>query len=383
MRLNQHLNLCLQGAALALALTGPAAVRAQELVVPIGLSSPLSGPQSGNGQDNLAGAQLAVNEVNARKLSVGGRPLRLKLQAEDDQADPRQGVAVAQKLVDSGVKFVVGPYNSGVTMPASRVYDQGGVVVATVSSNPKITQQGFARLFRVGAADTALGVKMALYAAKELKLQRVAVIDDRSAYGQGLAQEFSNAAKANGLQVVKSEYVSGQATDFTPVLTSIKATRPDAIFFGGYSAQAGPMARQMKQLGITAKLLGGDGLCSSETAKLAGGDAVGENVWCTQGGAMIQRASEGQAFVQAYRAANHQRDPLTYAVNFYDAVHLIAQAMQKAGSTDPAKVAEAMQKGSYKGAAGTYEFDAQRDLKSSPVTVFTFKGGQPSAVTSY
>ncbi|MBQ1766878.1 MAG: branched-chain amino acid ABC transporter substrate-binding protein [Aquincola sp.] len=383
MRLNQHLNLCLQGAALALALTGPAAVRAQELVVPIGLSSPLSGPQSGNGQDNLAGAQLAVNEVNARKLSVGGRPLRLKLQAEDDQADPRQGVAVAQKFVDGGVKFVVGPYNSGVTMPASRVYDQGGVVVATVSSNPKITQQGFARLFRVGAADTALGVKMALYAAKELKLQRVAVIDDRSAYGQGLAQEFSNAAKANGLQVVKSEYVSGQATDFTPVLTSIKATRPDAIFFGGYSAQAGPMARQMKQLGITAKLLGGDGLCSSETAKLAGGDAVGENVWCTQGGAMIQRASEGQAFVQAYRAANHQRDPLTYAVNFYDAVHLIAQAMQKAGSTDPAKVAEAMQKGSYKGAAGTYEFDAQRDLKSSPVTVFTFKGGQPSAVTSY
>ena len=383
MRLNQHLNLCLQGAALALALTGPAAVRAQELVVPIGLSSPLSGPQSGNGQDNLAGAQLAVNEVNARKLSVGGRPLRLKLQAEDDQADPRQGVAVAQKLVDGGVKFVVGPYNSGVTMPASRVYDQGGVVVATVSSNPKITQQGFARLFRVGAADTALGVKMALYAAKELKLQRVAVIDDRSAYGQGLAQEFSNAAKANGLQVVKSEYVSGQATDFTPVLTSIKATRPDAIFFGGYSAQAGPMARQMKQLGITAKLLGGDGLCSSETAKLAGGDAVGENVGCTQGGAMIQRASEGQAFVQAYRAANHQRDPLTYAVNFYDAVHLIAQAMQKAGSTDPAKVAEAMQKGSYKGAAGTYEFDAQRDLKSSPVTVFTFKGGQPSAVSSY
>ena len=383
MRLNPTLNLCLQGAALALALTGPAAVRAQELVVPIGLSSPLSGPQSGNGQDNLAGAQLAVNEVNARKLSVGGRPLRLKLQAEDDQADPRQGVAVAQKLVDGGVKFVVGPYNSGVTMPASRVYDQGGVVVATVSSNPKITQQGFARLFRVGAADTALGVKMALYAAKELKLQRVAVIDDRSAYGQGLAQEFSNAAKANGLQVVKSEYVSGQATDFTPVLTSIKAARPDAIFFGGYSAQAGPMARQMKQLGITAKLLGGDGLCSSETAKLAGGDAVGENVWCTQGGAMIQRASEGQAFVQAYRAANNQRDPLTYAVNFYDAVHLIAQAMQKAGSTDPAKVAEAMQKGSYKGAAGTYEFDAQRDLKSSPVTVFTFKGGQPSAVTSY
>lgn len=377
------LTFCLPAAVLTAALAWPAAVRAQDLVVPIGLSSPLSGPQSGNGQDNLAGAKLAVEEVNAKKLSVGGRPLRLTLQPEDDQADPRQGVAAAQKLMDGGVKFVVGPYNSGVTMPASRVYDQGGVVVATVSSNPKITQQGFSRLFRVGAADTALGVKMALYAAKELKLKRVAVIDDRSAYGQGLAQEFTTAAKANGLEVVKTEYVSGQSTDFTPVLTGIKAAKPDAIFFGGYSAQAGPMARQMKQLGITAKLLGGDGLCSSETAKLAGGDAVGENVWCTQGGAMIQRASEGQAFVKAYRAANNNRDPLTYAVNFYDAVHLIAQAMQKAGSTDPAKVAEAMQKGSYKGAAGVYEFDDKRDLKSSPVTVFTFKGGQPSAVTSY
>lgn len=356
---------------------------AQELVVPIGLSSPLSGPQSGNGLDNAAGAKLAVDEVNAKKLQVGGKVLKLELKAEDDQADPKQGVAVAQKLVDSGVRFVVGPYNSGVTMPASRVYDQGGVVVATVSSNPKITQQNYARLFRVGASDTALGVKMALYAARELKLKRVAVIDDRSAYGQGLAQEFAKAAKAEGVEIVKTEYVSDKSTDFTPVLTGIKAVKPEAIFFGGYSAQGGPMARQMKQLGITAKLLGGDGICSSETAKLAGGDTVGDNVWCTQGGAMINRANEGQAFIKAYRAANGNRDPLTYAVSFYDAVHLIANAMQKAGAADPAKVADVMQKGSYKGAAGTYEFDAQRDLKSSPVTVFNFKAGQPNAVTSY
>lgn len=356
---------------------------AQALVVPIGLSSPLSGPQSANGLDNAAGAKLAVDEVNAKQLQVGGKVLKLELKAEDDQADPKQGVAVAQKLVDSGVRFVVGPYNSGVTMPASRVYDQGGVVVATVSSNPKITQQNHARLFRVGASDSALGVKMAMYAARELKLKRVAVIDDRSAYGQGLAQEFAKAAKAEGVEIVKTEYVSDKSTDFTPVLTGIKGAKPEAIFFGGYSAQGGPMARQMKQLGITAKLLGGDGICSSETAKLAGGDTVGDNVWCTQGGAMISRANEGQAFIKAYRAANNNRDPLTYAVSFYDAVHLIANAMQKAGSTDPAKVADAMQKGSYKGAAGTYEFDSQRDLKSSPVTVFNFKAGQPNPVTSY
>ncbi|MEF7615341.1 branched-chain amino acid ABC transporter substrate-binding protein [Aquincola sp. MAHUQ-54] len=371
----------LLAAALAAALCAPA--QAQETVIPIGLSSPLSGPQSAYGQDNVAGAKLAVDELNARKPRIGGKPVRFELKAEDDQADPKQGVAVAQKLADGGVRFVVGPYNSGVTMPASRVYDQAGIVVATVSSNPKITQQGYQRLFRIGAADTALGVKMAQYAAKELKLKRVAVIDDRSAYGQGLAQEFAAAAKASGMEVVKTEYVSDKTTDFTPVLTGIKAAKPDAVFFGGYSAQGGPMARQMRQLGINASLLGGDGICSAETAKLAGGDTVGENVWCTQGGAMINRANEGQAFIKAYRAANANRDPLTYAAAFYDGVHLFAHAMQQAGSTDPAKVAEAMQKGSYKGAAGTYEFDAQRDLKSSPVTVFNFKAGQPSAVTSY
>jgi ABC-type branched-subunit amino acid transport system substrate-binding protein len=352
-------------------------------VVRIGLSSPLSGPQSSYGLDNAAGAKLAIDEINAKKPTVAGKPVRFELAQEDDQADPRQGVAVAQKFADSGVKFVVGPYNSGVTMPASRVYDQAGIVVATVSSNPKVTQQGYARLFRVGASDSQLGAKMALYAAKELKVKRAAVIDDRSAYGQGLVTEFVAAAKANGVEIVKTEYTTDKATDFTGVLTGIKAAKPDAIFFGGYSAQGGPMARQMKQLGVSAKLLGGDGICSSETAKLAGGDTVGDNVWCTQGGAMISRANEGQAFIKAYRAANGNRDPLTYGVAFYDAVYLVAGAVQKAGSTDPAKVADAMQKGSYKGAAGTYEFDDKRDLKSSPVTVFTFKAGQPSAVTSY
>ena len=380
MNLPRFTHLAAACAAFAGLCAAPAAF-AQE-VIKIGLSSPLSGGQSANGQDNLAGARLAADEINAKKPSVAGKAVRFEIVAEDDQADPRQGVAAAQKMTDSGIKFVVGPYNSGVTMPASRVYDQAGTVVTTVSSNPKITEQGFKRLFRVGAADTALGVKMAQYAAKELKLKRVAVIDDRSAYGQGLAQEFAKAAKAAGMEVVKTEYTNDKATDFTAVLTSIKSANPEAIFFGGYSAQGGPLARQMKQLGIQAKLLGGDGICSSETAKLAGGDTVGENTWCTQGGTMLSRANEGQAFIKAYQAA-YKRDPLTYGVVFYDAVQLIADAIQKSGSTDPAKVAEQMQKGSYKGAATTYEFDDKRDLKSSPVTVFNFKNGQPVAITSY
>ncbi|MCW7540577.1 branched-chain amino acid ABC transporter substrate-binding protein [Aquabacterium sp. A7-Y] len=350
-----------------------------QTTIQIGVSSPLSGAQTAAGQDNLGGVKLAVQELNAKPITVNGKPVRFEVLAEDDQADPRQGVSVAQKLVDGGVKFVVGPYNSGVTLPASRIYNEGGVVVATVASNPKVTEQGFERLFRVGASDSQLGAKMALYAARELKLKRVAIIDDRTAYGVGVADEFAREAKANGLTITSREYTSDKAADFTATLTTIKAAKPDAIFFGGYSPQAGPMVRQMKSLGVQAKLLGGDGICSSETAKLAGGDLVGDNVWCTQGGAMLNRLNAGQAFVTKYRNA-HKRDPLTYAVSFYDATHLIADAMQRANSTDPQKVAAAMAAGNYNGVAGSYVFDSKRDLKSSPVTVFTFKGGQPSPV---
>lgn len=368
-------------AGLALAAMASAPALAQT-TVKIGLSSPLSGAQTAHGQDNLAGAKLAVQELNAKPIQVGGKPVRFELVAEDDQADPRQGVQVAQKLVDSGVRFVVGPYNSGVTMPASRVYNDAGAIVATVASNPKITEQGFARLFRVGPSDTQLGANIATYAAKELKLKRVAIIDDRTAYGVGVADEFAREAKAQGLTIVGREYTSDKAMDFTAALTTLKAQNPEAIFFGGYAPQAGPMVRQMKSLGLNAKLLGGDTICSTETAKLAGNELVENNVWCTQGGALLDKATEGKAFIEKYRAAN-KRDPLTYAVSFYDAVHMMAQAMQKANSTDPAKVAQAISSGSYKGVAGTYAFDAKGNLKASPVTVFTFRKGEPAPIASF
>ena len=354
------------------------AALAQE-VVRIGLSSPLSGPQASYGQDNLDGTRLAIEELNAKPLQVNGKTVKFELVTEDDMADPRQGVQVAQKLVDSGVKFIVGPYNSGVTMPASRVYHDGGVVVATVASNPKITTQGHGRLFRVGASDSQLGTMMARYAAQHMSAKRVAIIDDRTAYGQGVADEFAREAKAHGVTVVAQEYTSDKATDFTAVLTAIKAKSPDAVFFGGYSAQAGPMLRQMRSLGIKAPLLGGDGICSVETAKLSGGMADG--VYCTQGGALLSKDARGQTFVDKYKTA-YKRDPLTYAVAFYDATHMIANAIQKAGAADPAKVASVLESGSYQGVAATYAFDEKHDLKSSPVTVFRFDKGQPVPVTS-
>ncbi len=362
-----------------LGLVGTAA--AQEVVVKIGHSGPLSGSQAFSGKDNENGVRLAIEELNAKPITVGGKKLKFELVSEDDQADPKSGVSVAQKLVDSGVKYVVGPYNSGVAIPASRVYSEGGVVVATVASNPKVTQQGYKNLFRVNASDSQLGSKMALYAAKELKLKTVAVVDDRTAFGQGVAEEFEKQAKASGMKVAAHEFTTDKASDFTSILTSLKAKKVDAIFLGGYAPQGGPMVRQMKQLGITAKLLGGDTICVPEMGKL-GGDAVGENVLCAQGGAILDKAASGPAFKEKYKKRFNQ-DPDVYAASFYDGVMMYADAMKKSNSIDPAKVGAEIYKGTYKGVAGTYSFDDKGNMKQSPVTVFTFKNGQPTPLVSY
>lgn len=356
-------------------------VAAQEAVVKIGVSGPLSGSQSFSGKDNENGVRLAIEELNAKPITVGGKKIKFEMMSEDDQGDPKAGVNVAQKLIDAGVKYVVGPYNSGVTIPASRVYNEGGAVIATVSSNPKITEQGYKNLFRINASDSQLGGKMALYAAKELKIKNVGVIDDRTAFGQGVAEEFKKQAKASGLNVVGHEFTTDKASDFNSILTSLKAKKVGAIFFGGYAPQGGPMARQMKQLGMTAKLLGGDTICVPEMGKL-GGEAVGENVLCAQGGAILDKAASGPDFKAKYKKRFNQ-EPDVYAASFYDGMNLYADAMKKSNSTDVPKVVAEIKKGSYTGVAGTYAFDEKGNMKQSPVTVFTFKNGQPVPLTSY
>ena len=365
----------------ALALAVAAGAMAQETVVKIGHSGPLSGAQAFSGKDNENGARLAIEELNAKPITVAGRKVKFELVSEDDQGDPKAGVNVAQKLSDGGIRYVVGPYNSGVAIPASRVYANAGVVVASVASNPKLTQQGYKNLFRVNASDTQLGSKMALYAAQELKVKTVAVIDDRTAFGQGLAAEFKKQARAAGMTVAGHEYTTDKSVDFTAILTRLKAKNVEAIFFGGYAPQGGPMARQIRQLGINAKLLGGDTICTAEMGKL-GGDAVGSNVLCSQGGALLDKAASGPAFKAKFKK-RFSADPDVYAASYYDAMNLFAQAMQATNSLDPAKVGAAITAGTYQGVAGTYAFDAKGDMKSSPVTIFTFKGGQPAAITSY
>ena len=367
--------------AVLVALAFAGTVQAEEQVITIGHSGPLSGPNAFAGKDNENGVRMAIEELNAKKMVVAGKTLKFELVSEDDQCDARTGVSVAQKFVDSKVQYVLGPYCSGVTIPASRVYSQGGTMVSTVGTNPKVTQGGYKNLFRIIASDTQIGSNMAVYAANVMKVKNVAVIDDRTAFGQGVAEEFTKEAKKLGLTVVGQEFTTDKSTDFLAILTSLKAKQPQAIFFGGYAPQAAPMARQMKQLGINAKLLGGDTLCSPEVGKL-GGDAVNDTVICAQGGTMLDKVEGGSAFKAKYKE-RFKRDADAYAASYYDQTQFIAHAMQKANATSPDKVGAQMYQLSYKGVAGTYAYDDKGNLKQAPITVLPLRNGAPVPLASY
>ncbi len=365
--------------AATMALAG--AAFAQEQIVKIGVTGPLSGPNAFIGKDNENGVRLAVEDLNAKKLVMGGKTLKFELQSEDDQCDPKAGVSVAQKLVDDKVKFVMGPYCSGVAIPASRVYSQGGAMLSTVGSNPKVTQGGYKNLFRIMAGDNEIGARLAFYAATIMKVKNVAVIDDRTAYGQGLADEFSKEAKKLGLNIVGHEFTTDKATDFSAILTSLKSKNPEVILIGGYAPQAGPMLRQMKSLGLNAKLLGGDAICTTELGKLAG-EAATDTAFCAQGGAVLDKTAEGPAFKAKYKK-RFNIDPDAYAPSFYDQTMFIGMSIQKVGAVDADKVGAEIYKTSYKGMSGTFGFDDKGNLKSAPITIYTFKAGAPTPLGSY
>ncbi|NIA53386.1 branched-chain amino acid ABC transporter substrate-binding protein [Massilia sp. TW-1] len=355
---------------------------AQDQVVRIGVSGPLSGANAFAGKDDENGVRLAVEELNAQKLKVGAKTLKFELLSEDDQGDPKAGVSVAQKFADAGVKFVLGPYNSGVAIPASRVYNDAGILMSTVGTSPKITQARYPNVFRIVASDSQVGASMASYAAKGLKIKTVGVIDDRTAFGQGIADEFAKQARTAGVSVAGREFTTDKASDFSAVLTAFRAKKVDAIFFGGYAPQAAPMARQMKQLGMAnVRLLGGDTLCSPEMAKL-GGDAVGENVMCAQAGAMLDKQAGGPAFKARYKR-RFQHDPDVYAPSFYDQTMFIAKTIQAANTTDAGAVGKQLHTMTYQGVAGTYGYDASGNLKKTAVTVYSFKGGQLAPLANY
>ena len=349
-----------------------------QTVVTIAHVGPTSGAIAHLGKDNENGAKMAVEELNAAGVTIGGQKVTLKLMAEDDAADPKQGTAVAQKLADAKVAGVIGHLNSGTTIPASRIYSEAGIPqVSPSATNPKYTRQGFKTAFRLVADDAQLGGTLGRYAVKELKGKSIAVIDDRTAYGQGVAQEFTKAVKAAGGTIVATEFTTDKATDFNSILTTIKGKKADVVFFGGMDAVAGPMLRQMKALGIDAKFMGGDGICSTELVKL-GGDAISDNqVYCAEAGGVEGQAKVGMEKFRAAFKAKFGTEVQVYAPYVYDGVKIMVAAMVKAGSSDPAKYLPVLAATKdYPGVTGPITFDEKGDIKNGALTLKTIKGGK-------
>ncbi|MCS0587957.1 branched-chain amino acid ABC transporter substrate-binding protein [Massilia norwichensis] len=362
-----------------LLLLTPLAQAQAPLTVKIGSASPLSGTGAHQGKDIENGARMAIDDLNAKGVSIGGRKIQFVLQAEDDGADPKMGTAAAQKLVDDKVVAVVGHLNSGTTVPASKIYNSAGIPqISPAATTPLYTRQGYKTAFRVVASDSLVGKTLAAYAIRTLKAKKIAVIDDRTAFGQGLADEFTKGVKAvGGAQLVSRQFTNDKATDFNAILTQIRARQPDVIFYGGMDAVAGPMLKQMKALGINAKFVSGDGVCSEKLPQLAG-DALGsDKVICVVAGGVSSAEEEKAAAAFAERYRQRYKIPLqTYAPYAYDATMVFAQAMQQANSTDPAKFLPALAKISYHGVTGDIAFDPSGDLRNAALTLYTYREGK-------
>jgi branched-chain amino acid transport system substrate-binding protein len=347
----------------------------QDIVVKIGVAAPMTGPQAHIGIDIKNGVQLAVDDANAAGVTIDGKKIKLELVAEDDEANPTKAATVAQKLVDSKVVAVVGHFNSGASIPASKVYSDAGIPqISPSSTNPKYTQQGFKTTFRVVANDDQQGPVDGKFALEKLKAKNVAVIDDATAYGQGLADTFEATVKSGGAKVVAREHTTDKDTDFKAILTKIKGKKPDLIFFGGIDPQAGPMVKQMGELGIKAKFMGGDGMQTPNFIKLAG-DTAAEGAMASMPGLPKDQMPGGAKFLEKFKS-KYNADVELFAPMGYDAVFVFIEAMKRAKSTEPAKFLAEVGKTDYKGVIGPIAFDDKGDLKNGPITVYVVKGGK-------
>jgi len=346
--------------------------------VKIGHVGPLTGGIAHLGKDNENGARLAVEEANAAGIKIGGKAVKFSFVAEDDQADPKVGTTVAQKLVDAKVAGVVGHLNSGTSIPASPIYNQAGIpVISGSATNPKLTEQGFKNQFRVVGRDDQQGPAIASYLAAAKKPKVVAIIDDATAYGEGIANEVEKTLKAAKIQVLPREKGTDKTTDWKAVLTKLRGRNPDAVFYGGMDATGGPLMKQGRELGMKAVFSFGDGACTDKMKELAG-DAA-EGLLCSQAGIPPQAASK--RFLDAYKK-KFNSDPILYAPFTYDAANLLIEAMKKADSSDPKVYLPELQKISFSGATGQIGFDDKGDRKDAEMTIFTMKGGkiEPIAV---
>ncbi len=354
------------------------AAQANAVEIRIGHVAPLTGGIAHLGKDNENGARLAIEQANAAKIRIGGKDAHFVLLPEDDQEDPKVATTVAQKLVDAGVAGVVGHLNSGTTIPASAVYNSGGIpMISGSATNPQLTEQGFKGVFRVVGRDDQQGPAIAGYLSSTRKPKLVGIIDDATAYGEGLANEVEKTLRAAKIDVLPREKGDNKKTDWLAVLTKLKGRKPDAVFYGGMDSTGGPLLKEARELKLGAVFAFGDGACTEKMRELAGDAADG--MLCSQAG--IPPVAASKSFLSAFKA-RFQSEPIIYAPFTYDAANLLIQSMRKADSADPAKYLPVLQKIDYAGATGRVLFDDKGDRREAEMTIFTMKSGklEPIAV---
>ncbi|MCB1887856.1 MAG: branched-chain amino acid ABC transporter substrate-binding protein [Rhodocyclaceae bacterium] len=361
--------------AMLLAVYGAAPAKADDLVVRIGSAAPLSGSIAHLGRGNANGVRLALEDANALGVRIGGKPVRFELLSEDDGANPRTGVTVAKRLIAAGVSGVVGHLNSGTTLPASRLYASAGVpMISPSATSVELTGKGLSGIFRTIANDTRQGAVLGHFVVDTLGGRRVAIVDDHTPYGRGLADEAARAVQAAGGEIVARESTTDRATDFTGLLTRVRATRPDVVMFGGMDAQGGPMLHQVRQLGIDAIFVTGDGGCSREFLRLAGDDSD-DALYCTMSGVPLDAMPGGPDFRDRFEA--RFGDPVQlYSPYAYDAAMALVHAIRRAGSSDPVRFLPVLRSNVFQGVTGNIAFDASGDVKEGAITVYRHENGR-------
>ena len=355
-----------------------AAAGGDSITVKIGSGAPKSGGIAHLGADNEMGAQLAINEINAKgDLKIGGKKVILELMGEDDAGDPKQGTTVAQKMVDAKVVGVVGHLNSGVSIPANAIYAAAGIVqVSPSSTNPDYTLKGnktpggSVSSYRVVANDVQQGSAIGKYVLKQ-GAKSMAILDDATQYGKGLADYVEKTVKEGGASITSREALTDKTTDFKGALTKLKAENPDYIFWGGMDDTGAALSKQMKELGMTAKLTSADGACTDKFIELAG--AAGKGVICSQAGMPLSKMAKGVEFNTNYEKAFPGQKVQIHSPFSYDATYALVEAMKIANSTDPEAIAAAMPKVNFEGLIGQIAFDEKGDIKGGVITVQEIK----------
>jgi branched-chain amino acid transport system substrate-binding protein len=356
------------GAAIAFAGTAQAQLK-------MGMTGPVTGPNAAFGAQLKNGTDQAVEDINAGGGIMGQK---ITLSYGDDVSDPKQGVSIANKFAGDGVKFVIGPFNSGVTMPSSETYAESGILVVTPSAtNPKITERGLWNIFRTCGRDDQQGAVAAAYIVKNMKGKKIAIVHDKTTYGQGLADETKKAMNKAGVKEVIYEGVNLGEKDFSALVSKIKAAGADLVYWGGLHTEGGLIVRQMRDQGVKAPLMGGDGITSDEFATVGGPGVEGTLMTFPPD---PRKRAEAKAVVEKFRAKKFE--PEAYTLYSYAAVEVIKQAAEQAKSLDPKKVAEVMHSGKkFKTVIGELGFDKKGDITRPDYVMYVWKKDSSGKIT--